>query len=94
MSEAHGEAHPTTDEEAVKELPLSADVWGDRQILVDFVYRQHGTPLVRLARERGVLSVDGFDVLVHQGAASFRLWTGREAPLRALRIGAKNGKTY
>ena len=76
--------------EGVKELPLSADVWVDRLIVVDLVYRQDGTPFARLARSRGALCVDGFDVLVHQGAASFRLWTGREAPLGALRSGAKD----
>jgi shikimate dehydrogenase len=77
----------------VKELPVSADVWGDRQIVVDLVYRQDGTPLARMARSRGAVCVDGFDVLVHQGAASFRLWTGLEAPLGALRRGAKDRKT-
>jgi shikimate dehydrogenase len=89
------EVLPAHDPEGgVKELPISADVWGDRHIVVDLVYRQEGTPLVRLARSRGVACVDGFDVLVHQGAASFRLWTGMEAPLRAMRSGAKDGKTY
>ena len=33
--------------DAFKELPLSADVWGDRQIVVDLVYRHDGTPLAR-----------------------------------------------
>ena len=80
--------------EGVKELPLSADVWGDRQIVVDLVYRQDGTPLARFARSQGAVCVDGFDVLVHQGAASFRLWTGTEAPLGAMRSGAQHGKTY
>jgi shikimate dehydrogenase len=75
--------------QAFKELPLSADVWGDRLIVVDLVYRQHGTPLTRLARSRGAGCVDGLDVLVHQGAASFRLWTGVEAPLGAMRSAAK-----
>jgi shikimate dehydrogenase len=79
--------------EGFKELPISADVWGDRQIVVDLVYRQNGTPLARHARSRGAVCVDGFDVLVHQGAASFRLWTGLEAPLGAMRRGAKDGKT-
>jgi shikimate dehydrogenase len=76
-----------------KELPLSADVWGDRQIVVDLVYRQDGTPLVRMARARGLRCVDGFDALVHQGSVSFQLWTGHEAPLRAMRRGAEDGKT-
>lgn len=75
--------------QGVKDLPLSADVWVDRLIVVDLVYRQDGTPLARLARSRGAVCVDGLDVLVHQGAASFRLWTGTEAPLGALRSGAK-----
>ncbi len=80
--------------EPFKELPLSADVWGDRQIVVDLVYRQDGTPLVRFARSRGAVCVDGFDVLVHQGAASFRLWTGLEPPLGAMRSGAKDRHTH
>jgi shikimate dehydrogenase len=75
--------------QGVKDLPLSADVWGDRLIVVDLVYRQDGTPLARLARLRGAQCVDGLDVLVHQGAASFRLWTGMEAPLGAMRSAAK-----
>jgi shikimate dehydrogenase len=75
--------------QGVKDLPLSADVWGDRLIVVDLVYRQDGTPLVRLARSRAAVCVDGLDVLVHQGAASFRLWTGMEAPLGAMRSAAK-----
>jgi shikimate dehydrogenase len=80
--------------EGFKELPLSADVWGDRQIVVDLVYRQGGTSLARHARSRGAVCVDGFDVLVHQGAASFRLWTGVEAPLGAMRRGARNRETH
>jgi shikimate dehydrogenase len=79
--------------EGFKELPLSADVWGDRQIVVDLVYRQDGTPFQREALARGAVCVDGFDVLVHQGAVSFRAWTGLEAPLGAMRRGAKDGKT-
>jgi shikimate dehydrogenase len=75
-----------------KELPLSADELDDRLIVVDLVYRQDRTPLVRAARARGLRCADGFDVLVHQGAASFRLWTGMQAPLGAMRSGTSNGE--
>jgi shikimate dehydrogenase len=75
----------------IKELPLSADELGDRLIVVDLVYRQEGTPLVRAARARGLRCADGIDVLVHQGAVSFRLWTGKHAPLGAMRSGATDG---
>jgi shikimate dehydrogenase len=85
---------PSGEAESFKELPLSADVWGDRQIVVDLVYRHDGTPLARFARSRGAVCVDGFDVLVHQGAASFRLWTGLEAPLGAMRSGTEDRDTH
>ena len=75
----------------IKELPLMADELSDRLIVVDLVYRQERTPLVRAALARDLRCVDGIDVLVHQGAASFRLWTGMNAPLGAMRSGATNG---
>jgi shikimate dehydrogenase len=76
----------------IKELPLSADELDDRLIVVDLVYRQDRTPLVRAAHARGLRCADGIDVLVCQGAASFRLWTGMPAPLGAMRSGATDGE--
>jgi shikimate dehydrogenase len=73
-----------------KALPLSADELRDRQMMVDLVYRHEGTSLLLAARERGLRYVDGFDVLVHQGAASFRRWTGMEAPLEVMRRAARD----
>ena len=81
-------AHEPQQTGPFKELPVSADELGDRIIVVDLVYRQDRTPLVRAARARGLRCADGMDVLVHQGAASFRLWTGMDAPLGAMRRGA------
>jgi shikimate dehydrogenase len=33
--------------------------------------------------------VEGLEVLVRQGALSFRLWTGREPPLEVMRAAAR-----
>jgi shikimate dehydrogenase len=88
MSEPGDDRDPPGGEDPIKELPLSADELGDRTIVVDLVYRQERTPLVRAARARGLRCADGIDVLVHQGAASFRLWTGKSAPLGVMRSGA------
>ena len=74
-----------------KDLPLVADVLGDRQVMVDLVYRDGGTSLAHAARARGMRLVEGLEVLVRQGAASFELWTGRPAPLQAMRDGARRG---
>jgi shikimate dehydrogenase len=79
------------DPDPIKELRQLADELSDRLIVVDLVYRQDRTPLVRAAQARGLRCADGIDVLVHQGAASFRLWTGMHAPLGAMRSGATDG---
>jgi shikimate dehydrogenase len=58
------------------------------QAVVDLAYRADGNPtaLVAAAREAGCrIVVDGLEALVRQGAASFELWTGTEAPVEAMR---------
>jgi shikimate dehydrogenase len=82
---------PPEEDEFFKAVPLPADELHDRLTVVDLVYRQDRTPLLRAASARGAICVDGFDVLIHQGAASFRIWTGFEAPLGAMRSGATDG---
>jgi shikimate dehydrogenase len=74
--------------EDFKLLGISADNVADVAVVVDLVYREGGTALLREAKARGSTCVDGIDILVHQGAASFELWTGREAPLGVMRLGA------
>ena len=56
---------------------------GSGQTLVDLPYPETAT--ARAARERGAVVVDGLEVLVAQGAASFELWTGVPAPVEVMR---------
>ncbi len=63
-----------------KALPLRADDLGAGSLVVDMVYRDGGTRLLEAARTRGADVVDGLEILVAQGAASFERWTGMEAP--------------
>ena len=53
------------------------------QTLVDLPYPDSAT--ARAARDSGAVVVDGLDVLVAQGAASFELWTGLPAPVEVMR---------
>jgi shikimate dehydrogenase len=57
------------------------------QTVVDLAYRGDGSPtaLVEAARAAGCEVVDGYEALVRQGAASFELWTGIQAPVDAMR---------
>lgn len=54
-------------------------------VVVDLVYRDGGTALVRRARAAGARVVDGLEILVRQGALSFEAWSGRPAPLDDMR---------
>jgi shikimate dehydrogenase len=66
-------------------LPVPADRLAEFGCVVDLVYADGGTGLIRAARERGVPAVDGLELLVAQGALSFELFTGRQASLAAMR---------
>jgi shikimate dehydrogenase len=59
--------------------PVGPDELGKFSCVVDLVYRRGGTDLERAARERGIRTVDGLEILVQQGALSFESWTGRVA---------------
>ena len=56
-----------------------------RLAVIDLVYVAGGTPLVAAARAAGLPVVDGWAVLVAQGAASFTGWTSLPAPSEAMR---------
>jgi len=56
---------------------------GPGQTLVDLPYPETAT--ARAARDNGAAVIDGLDVLVAQGAASFELWTGVKAPVEVMR---------
>jgi shikimate dehydrogenase len=74
----------------VADAPL-VDLGGVRQA-VDLAYRRDGgeTAVVAAARAAGCERVvDGLDVLVAQGAASFARWTGLEPPLDAMRAAVR-----
>jgi len=51
-------------------------------VVYDLTYRE--TPLLEAARRRGLVTIDGLGMLVHQGAEAFRLWTGCEPPLEVM----------
>lgn len=70
-------------------LRLAPEGLREGQIVVDLVYGSSDTQLARAARERAATVVDGLEVLVRQGAASFRIWTGLDAPLDVMREAAK-----
>jgi shikimate dehydrogenase len=65
------------------ELPVAEALLDGAEVVCDLAYRGDGaeTGLIAAARRRGLAAVDGLDVLVGQGARSFRIFTGVEAPI-------------
>ncbi len=76
-------------EDPFDELPLTPVGFSEGQTVVDLVYGAEPSPLLQAAAAAGATIVDGIEVLVQQGALSFRIWTEREAPLDAMRAAAR-----
>jgi shikimate dehydrogenase len=58
----------------------------DNLIAVDMVYNPLRTRFLQQAHNKGAATVGGLDMLVHQGAASFNIWTGRDMPIEHVRL--------
>jgi shikimate dehydrogenase len=54
-------------------------------VVCDLVYKPLHTALMQRASARGLRTVDGLGMLLHQGALAFERWTGRPAPLEIMR---------
>jgi shikimate dehydrogenase len=66
-------------------LPVPSGYVREGRAFCDVVYRPGTeTPLVRLARERGVPVVAGGRMLLYQGVLAQKLWTGREPNVKAM----------
>ena len=51
--------------------------------VIDIIYWD--TPLIQTARERGAKAVNGLNMLIYQGAESFRIWTACEPPVKVMK---------
>ena len=74
-----------SDLKALRSMPMRST---ERQIVVDLVYGPHRRRLPPVHERRRTV-VDGLEVLVHQGAASLRIWTGLEPPTEIMRRAAR-----
>ncbi len=66
-------------------FPLGADAFRAGQKVYDLVYTAPVTPAMAAARAAGAAAANGLGMLIHQGAASFAVWTGLQADLGAMR---------
>jgi shikimate dehydrogenase len=57
-------------------LPVDPTALSASAVILDLVYRQGDTPLVRQARARGLAAAGGLTMLLEQGALAFERWFG------------------
>ena len=68
------------------EDPLAGAALTADLVVVDLIPTAVPTPLARRARAAGATVVDGLPMLLQQAASSFRIWTGRDAPVEVMRM--------
>jgi len=66
-------------------VPVPAGFLREGMSVLDTCYNPGGTPLLEESRRCGLPCTDGLGMLVYQGAASFKIWTGREAPVDVMK---------
>lgn len=84
-SSSVGMAHTNTNSQSL----IKADWISPGSLVFDMVYNPITTPLISEARKAGVETISGLSMLIYQGAASFNLWTNREAPIQIMTVAAK-----
>src|SRR4030043_515165 len=67
------------------ETPLPKKLLKKGMMVMDIVYEPLQTKLLREAKEKGCLTINGLEMLVRQGVAQFEIWTGRRPDLKQIR---------
>jgi shikimate dehydrogenase len=68
--------------------PVPSELVPSRIAVFDLLYRPRWTTLLLQADAAGSLPIHGIDMLIEQGARSFELWTGIDAPVDVMRHAA------
>jgi len=55
---------------------------------IDIIFNPPETTAMKIAKQRGANAHGGLEMLVQQGAESFRLWTGKEPDIESMRQAA------
>lgn len=68
-----------------EEIPFPIEWIKPLHLVCDLIYHPRETLLLRQAKEKGAQTLGGLGMLLYQGAASFEIWTGEEAPIEVMR---------
>jgi len=69
-------------------FPIEPNLFSKGQLAIDLIYHPISTPWMEALRDREVETHGGLSMLIFQAARAFKLWTGKEAPVDAMRKAA------
>lgn len=71
--------------DGVGKLDIPLDMLNDSAVVYDLVYKPVETTLLKTVTSMGFRASGGLSMLLYQGAESFEIWTGMEAPVDVMR---------
>lgn len=74
--------YPKSDESFLRDT--EAELF-ENKICYDLIYNPLETQFLKQAKNYGADTINGLDMLIHQGSKSFELWTGHTFPVKEIR---------
>ena len=72
----------------IADSPISVEMMqkvGSNSIAYDLIYTPRPTKFLQSAQDRGIIAIDGVEMLIQQGAIAFKLWLQQSAPIEVMR---------
>ncbi len=66
-------------------LPIKPEYFNSEHIFFDMVYTPHQTTLIQAALKSNAKVIYGIEMLLHQGAEQFKIYTGLDAPVEVMK---------
>jgi len=73
----------------IDQCPVPENILEQGMVVMDIVYNPPETRLLKLAKNRGCVTISGVDMLINQGTEQFRLWTDLDPPFASMRHALK-----
>ncbi len=69
-----------------EDIPINPDfIKPNLKLVYDLIYNPPKTNLLKEAQDKGIFVINGLNMLVNQAAVSFKIWTGKDAPVDIMR---------
>lgn len=72
-------------------MPVDISLITAKMAVCDLIYKK--TTLLRMASDKGCITLDGSGMLLHQGALAFEIWTGIKPPISVMRSALEGSKS-